>query len=385
MAIDNIEIAYYKAVELLQKNSRPFGILASQLNNKAQKRNYDSIFGRDASICAMGMIVSGDKKLNLSALRSLATLARHQADNGQIPFYVKSEKKEADFYYFGSIDSTLWWLIAIDFVDKNSNHNLRKKYKKEIDKAINWLRCQEHPNFYLLCQNEASDWADLMPRSGLVAYSNALWYWTKMVYKLSKSLETKKYFNYIFDPRAKIPKKDLSKNTRLQKLLLGLKGDKKLLGYRSFVARQQSGQEFDVFANILAALLGLSSKEKTKEIIKYIKDENLNQTPIKATAKPIKKSDKLWRDYMVHLNLNKPGQYHNGGVWPFIGAFWVMLLALAEDDIVLNELEKLAELNKKNNWDFNEWFDGQSLKPKGMHKQSWNGAMYILAYKHILV
>ena len=43
-------------------------------------------------------------------------------------------------------------------------------------RAINWLLAQEHQHFRLLQQNEASDWADIMPRSGYVLYTNALWY-----------------------------------------------------------------------------------------------------------------------------------------------------------------------------------------------------------------
>ena len=47
--------------------------------------------------------------------------------------------------------------------------------KKEIDQAISWLRCHEHVEHGLIMQCEASDWADIMPRSGQVLYSNALW------------------------------------------------------------------------------------------------------------------------------------------------------------------------------------------------------------------
>ena len=45
----------------------------------------------------------------------------------------------------------------------------------------------EHQRFFLLQQNEATDWADIMPRSGFVLYSNALWYLVKRLYALPKA------------------------------------------------------------------------------------------------------------------------------------------------------------------------------------------------------
>jgi glycogen debranching enzyme len=77
---------------------------------------------------------------------------------------------------------------------------------------------------------------------------------------------------------------------------------------------------------------------------------------------------------------NLPYQYHNGGIWPFVGCFWVMLLArrgLREE--ARRELERLATLNSVNGWEFNEWFHGKTGQPMGMPGQSWNAAMFLLA------
>ena len=53
------------------------------------------------------------------------------------------EKAEADFWYLGCIDSTLWWLIALAFLDTGARP-LRKRCAAQIDKAIHWLLAQEH-------------------------------------------------------------------------------------------------------------------------------------------------------------------------------------------------------------------------------------------------
>jgi glycogen debranching enzyme len=375
------DTCYQESIKLLKKNSTKFGLLASGQSTKAKRRSYLSIFGRDASMSAIGVSISKKRDLISSARRSLETLAKYQADNGQIPFYVKPEEKEVDFYYLGCIDATLWWLIAIKLFDKNTSYNLEKKLKININKAINWLKCQEHPNFYLLQQNEASDWADLMPRSGFVLYSNALWYWTKKLYNLSNTQNTKDYFNYIFANK-KIPQKITKQNPRLTKFLEYKNNKNKF--YPSFVNYSFSGQEVDVFGNILACLSGLADNKTSKEITNYFVKQKANKSyPIKSVLKPIKKKDILWRKYMKHYNLNKPYQYHNGGIWPFIGGWWVVLLSNIDKPLARKELEKLAELNQKNHWQFNEWFHAKNNKAMGVDHQSWNAAMYIMAYNAI--
>lgn len=380
---NELNIAYQKSLELLKNNSSKYGVLAATKTSQASQRNYDSIFGRDASICVLGMTMTDDKQLILTAKRSLETLARAQADNGQIPFYTKPEKEETWHYYLGSIDSTLWWLLAIKMYEKNTGENIAGKFDKQIIKAINWLECHEHPNFYLLTQNEISDWADLMPRSGFVLYSNALWYWLKKEYNLKNTAETKKYFNYIFDPESKIPKYEKFYK-RLQNQKLHTKDKTPQKAYYSFVSHMQKGTEIDIYANILTCQVGLANKQKKKELLKYFLKEKANQPyPIKTVLRPIAKNDKLWREYMTTHNLNLPYQYHNGGIWPYIGGFWVLFVASIDKKLAKEELLKLAELNKKNNWQFNEWFHGKTSRAMGMPQQSWNAAMYILAYKYL--
>ena len=116
--------------------------------------------------------------------RRILTLARHQARNGQIPKFVDTERDEADFWYLGCIDATLWWLLAVALLDRQQPEGrLAQRLARSIERAIVWLSCQEHQRFHLLQQNEASDWADIMPRSGFVLYTNALWYAVKRLYR----------------------------------------------------------------------------------------------------------------------------------------------------------------------------------------------------------
>ena len=89
------------ALQLLHHNLTRQGILAATPTPQAEQRRYDCIFGRDAAICALAMVLSKDAPLVQGAKDGLETLARHQADNGQIPKYVDIKRNEPDFWYVG--------------------------------------------------------------------------------------------------------------------------------------------------------------------------------------------------------------------------------------------------------------------------------------------
>ena len=58
-----------RAIELLHDNLTPAGVLAATATKRADERGYTAIFGRDAAICALGMAVSGDRKLERGAAK----------------------------------------------------------------------------------------------------------------------------------------------------------------------------------------------------------------------------------------------------------------------------------------------------------------------------
>ncbi len=378
-----IEQCQQKSIELLTKNSCKFGILASSLCARAQQRNYLSVFARDASICSLGMLTSGDKKLIHTVKKSLLTLGRFQARNGQIPNYVKPEINYINFWRMGCIDATLWWLIAIKYYEHyTGDKKFILQLKNKIKKAIIWLSCQEHPIDKLLIQNEASDWADIMPRSGRVLYTNALWYKVKILYKIKDAQTTKENFNAIFYPFDTPLDKFARHNQTTIKAILSLK---KKDHYLSFVNYLFWGDDFDVYAHSLAIVFDVITSKHQKRIVKNILEKRkLNNLPVPVLFNPISKKSKLWRRFMESHNQNYPYKYHNGGIWPFAACFFVLALAkIGERKQASTELEKIAYANSLNNWQFNEWLHGKTGKPMGMPGQSWNAGAFIFA-KNVL-
>jgi glycogen debranching enzyme len=374
-----IEGCAQACLDLLQANLTPHGILAASRTEAAIARRYTRIFGRDAAICVMAMCGSGVPALEQGAVASLDALASQQAANGQIPKYVDPEGRDADFWYLGCIDATLWWLIAVDHVRRHGNVG-PAHWSDGVKRAITWLQAQEHQHFRLLQQNEASDWADIMPRSGYVLYSNALWFEVKRRFALDHAEETQHHFNHLFNPF----QRDLPEYHRARLLRHYARRGRRDPGlYLSFVNLSFVGNEGDVFGNVLAIQSGLADDAMARRIVKTIVDAHAaDPYPVRVTLHPLTRQHALWRPYMARHQQNMVHQYHNGGIWPFVGGFWVLALArLGMDEMAWDQLARLAQVNALDDWRFTEWFHGRTLAPMGMAGQTWNAATFLLAQR----
>ncbi|MGB6486179.1 MAG: glycoside hydrolase 100 family protein [Steroidobacteraceae bacterium] len=376
-----IEACRNRSIDLLRRNLTPAGILAASPGDRARSRGYTAIFGRDAAICAIGMALSGDPLLERAAVTGLDTLGEHQAPNGQIPKFVDPGAREADFWYLGCIDSTLWWLLARHFLERCSPP-ARARRSRRVELALQWLLAQEHQRFFLLQQNEASDWADIMPRSGFVLYTNALWYAVKCRYGLDRAKDTRDNFNGLFHPfsaglaryrRARLLNEYVLRHARNRDLFL------------SFVNFSFFGEEGDVFGNLLALLCGLTDPRASRRTLTALQRNRVSRLyPVRVVTHPIRRRSALWRPYMARHRQNEVWQYHNGGIWPMVGGFWIVALAAAGHlPQARLELERLARACALRNWAFTEWLHGTKATPRGMPGQSWNAAAFLMAERAV--
>lgn len=378
-----LEAAHDRAVALLERNLTPHGILAATPGARARARGYTAIFARDAAVCAIGMALSGSRLLEDEAATGLATIAACQAQNGQMPKFVDVRRSEADFWYLGCIDATLWWLIGIAFLDDlRPEGALRRRCADRVRRALDWLACQEHQRFHLVQQNEASDWADIMPRSGFVLYTNALWYLVKRLYHLPRGDDTRASANDLFHPFGR----GISEYRRARLLTHYVRrGARNRELYLSFVNFAQFGDEGDVFGNVLAVLCGLTDDAARHRTLHALERSAVGSPyPVRVVCEPIPQESLLWRPYMSRHRQNYAWQYHNGGIWPFVGGFWVA--ALAESgwrDEAAAALAKLARANALDDWAFNEWLHGRTFAPSGMRGQSWNAAAFLIAERAV--
>jgi glycogen debranching enzyme len=99
----------------------------------------------------------------------------------------------------------------------------------------------------------------------------------------------------------------------------------------------------------------------------------------------IKPEDPDWhKRYEIY---NRPGEYHNGGIWPFVCGFYVAALVAARKYTLARE--KLMALTHciinsstgRVDFGFNEWIKAQDGKPMGQDWQTWSAAIYLYAVK----
>ncbi len=222
-----------------------------------------------------------------------------------------------------------------------------------------------------------------MPRSGFVLYTNALWYCVKRLYGISDAVETRENFNALFHPfSAKLA--DYRRARLLNNYVLKRAKNRAL--YLSFVNFSFFGEEGDVFGNVLAVLLGLADSRASERTLKSLSEQAVGDPyPVRVVTQPITQRSLLWRPYMERHRQNQAWQYHNGGIWPMVGGFWVTaLVETGHHAHAREELLKLARACAVKNWAFAEWLHGRTLAPRGMPGQSWNAAGFLIAQSAVL-
>jgi len=154
-----------------------------------------------------------------------------------------------------------------------------------------------------------------------------------------------------------------------------------------------SSERFDLLGNSLAILSGIASPTRAEQIIRWVEAEcaDLKIRGELAVDLPpnffpyINPQDPDWLPrYSI---FNNPGEYHNGGIWPFICGLYIAALVVAkkytlarEKLFALTHCVKLSA-DSKNDFGFNEWIKAQDGKPMGQDWQTWSAALYLYAAK----
>lgn len=379
--MQNTEKAYNQAVKVIKKCSKVDGFYASGLTG-----GYDAVWARDSMITAFGASLIGEE-FKKPFLASLNILRKWQTPKGQIPNCVGSYNidRRSDKTY-NTIDSSLWFIIGhYIYAAAYNDKKIIEQHKKSIAKALIWLKYQDPNEDTLLTQLPTMDWQDAFPHKyGHVINTQALYY---EVLKLVGDEKLSKHLKRVV-------------NGKIEKYLALY--DNKLGYYLPWNWKNHDGDReqeewFDSLGNILAILSGLATKKIANNIMKHIKKEGINQPcGCKAIWPPIKKGDKEWHSYFSKCDARTPYHYLNGGIWPFIGGFYIAaLIKIGKKAEAKKELEILAEANLqlldvdklpyprsiKGKYDFNEWLHGKTGKPKGEPFQGWTAGTYIYAYE----
>lgn len=334
---------------------------------------YPEPYTRDLMLSMLGVAVSGDETL-MSAYRNvLVTLAGNQSEHGHIPSMIHDRNNR------GASDTTPLFLLATAvYRAKTGEHEF---LVDEVEKAITWMRYQSPADRILIAQQPTTDWRDEQWTTGYGLYVNTLTY--SYLRSLGchedadRMLAAMKHFAFSSEESHRIPESGF------------------MVRHKPYFAfwtyKVYFSDRFDLLGNCLAILSGIASRGRAGEMISWIEKEcrYMHDRKLLAIHLPpnffpfIKEGDADWLPR--YDRYNRPGEYHNGGIWPFICGFYVAaLVAAGRYDLAREKMMELTRLvckprNHDVEFGFNEWHRSQDGMPMGEDWQTWSAALYLYA------
>jgi sucrose-6F-phosphate phosphohydrolase len=394
--------AFERAVDSLRQNITHMGFSAASMAYNVMTRedsNYFSVWSRDGIQTGLWALSLNDPEFTECFRRTLELMVEHQSVTGQIPANVRIRSGKPDYGGIGdiaSIDSVLWFVIgASRFAAHTRDRAFLERIYPSLRLAMSWLHAHDSNNNGLLEIPESSDWMDLFPRSYNVLYDEVLWYQACRDFSVISEVmgdDPHSYVTLTETISRKILRQFWPTAQKLSEARESFSETQFTLGDAQYLLAQISPFGFswrcDVYANLLAGLVGLLDDEKMDRVFYFLWGVGANSPyPIKCYYPPINSGANDWEDYFVTNFLNLPNHYHNGGIWPFIGGLWVRFLAHdGRIELAHKELTALAQACRAgiyDEWEFNEWLHGVTGRPMGKAHQAWSSASYIMAWKSL--
>jgi Alkaline and neutral invertase len=366
-----IEEAKKAALEVLLHNSHgPYHGLP-----RTAGWGYPEPYTRDLMISIPGIAVTGNRKLMESTQTVLETLANNQTRHGHIPSLVHDKEER------GSSDTTPLFLMGVAIFRKATGNP--EFLQDAVEKALTWMEYQSPSDRCLVAQQPTSDWRDELWVTGYGLYVNTLAYC---------------YLRLLgHNERAESIRREMSRFTITGGTIHHHVHEGLVVKHKPYFAfwsyKIHSSERFDLLGNSLAILSGIASTSRAEEMISWIEEEcaGMRKRGELAMDLPpnffpyIKPEDPDW--HKRYETFNNPGEYHNGGIWPFICGFYVAALVAAKRYNLAREkliaLSRIVRIARSENlgFGFNEWFKAQNGKPMGQDWQTWSAALFLYAAK----
>lgn len=334
---------------------------------------YPEPYTRDLMISLPGMLMSGNDTLIATARKVLETLARNQTRLGHIPSLVHDPEDR------GASDTTPLFLLGAGFFRIATGE--RDFLDEAVRKALTWMEYQSPSDRSIVAQQPTSDWRDEQWVMGFGLYVNTLVYACLRLYgRLEQAAHLKGLMSRF----------TVTGGTQHRHVHEGLAVKRKPY-YALWSYKIYSSERFDLLGNSLAILTGIASPSRADDMIAWVEEEcgAMREAGELACDLPpnlfpfIQPGAPDWRDR--YDRFNRPGHYHNGGVWPFIAAFYTAaLVAAGRRRLAEKKLRALTELVRhartpRAHIGFNEWYRAQDAAPMGEDYQTWSAAMYLYA------
>jgi hypothetical protein len=365
----SIEQAKEAALRILLHNAKgPFQDLP-----RTAGWSYPEPYTRDLMISALGFLASGNEQLEDVLRRTLESLAANQTPRGHIASLAHDPENR------GASDTTPLFLFGLALYRKST---CQQEFLEEAaQKALKWMQYQSPDDRIMVAQLPTSDWRDEQWVTGYGLYVNMIVYAYLLLFGEHESAS---------QLRRMISRLDVhgEQGSRYEQEVLV---QPPAPYYALYSYKVMNSSRFDLLGNSLAILTGIASTDRARSMVIWIEAEceamrghgelSVELPPCLYPFIRPHHADWLPR----YERYNRPGDYHNGGVWPFVCGFYIAAcVAAGEMDIAERKLLALTELVKpwhenEAEWGFNEWIHAQTGKPGGRDWQTWSAAMYLYA------
>jgi glycogen debranching enzyme len=409
--------------ELAHEESGFYAAATSRVSIERED-HYASVWARDSAHTIIGAgdcsyLAADDPRRAAivgASRASLLTLMKGQYANGQIPNVIWPEGSSdtgfvpyADCGETGGIDATSLFLIALEaHLRSHGDDELRQRSASSVVPAIEWLIGRDNNQEGLIDSSQGGDWMDsTFVRSGKTLYNNVLFCralqcatalcGSSKYAELAQDLKDR--INFAFWPQEK-------GNWRFMVGPLGTPAGERSGGPYPHPARQAAYNaayhsdrthyvshieyaewvdKCDVLANVLAVLYGIADQARALTIMQSLhKHSQSLRCPISTYTAPVPADDPSGM-YKAHADVfqgerwrNPPGSYHNAGIWPYIGGYYICaLVTVGMVDQANSELQRLCTTSLDT--EFSECLDFYTGKPGGSPRQAWNAALLLHA------
>jgi len=369
---DNFLRLYEDAVDLLHRLITPDGILASTV--KAD--NYKRIWARDSIICGLAGLMIEDDVLIEGLKNSLLTLATNQHELGMIPSNLLPNS-DGDISFgklVGRVDANTWFIIgSCQYYRLTKDETTWLELKPAVKKCRKYLKSVEFNDIGWIYTPLSGNWADEYPVHGYTLYDNMLRLGGESLWQEItgegivhfENLKERTLSN--FWPSGDISEENIYNNRSFEQQQLEIVDH-----FIAFILPGKYDSRFDAAGNALAMLQFDLNNIQKKSILRYISTitSEITKPLIPAFWPVITEESEDWnllKDNYSFSFKNKPGAFHNGGIWPV----WMGLFCLG---LAKNGLQKEAEaiiagftetISENPNWDFQEYIHAQTLEVGG--------------------
>lgn len=292
-------------------------------------RNFREPWARDFGFASFGLVEIQETR----ALReTLELFLLTQTDSGQFPVKVHSTNV-IDRYMHSLLDrqqpiykplrpkyltahntvsldgNALLVIAALNYLRRVEDEQFAQTHWEALKRALRWLEMQALEEDGLLHQGPYTDWADSVRRTGVIHYTNVL-YW-KALHEFAKDAEK---YGYEVDGLAFSQKAD-----RLQ-AAINAHFWQESAGF--YITSEEFADTLSSSGNLLAVAWGLAKPEQAHRILDVMQEMGMaDPVPTQVTNREYDKSFVAIENRLAGIP-----HYHSSAAWLWLGAWHVVAL-----------------------------------------------------------